>query len=286
MKSTFFDYEFLKDIIGALIGTLTALAIYFLTIRHDRKKQQVLETKLKKEKMIYLDNLIKSFLKNVSGLNEALKTLIAKFEKDPISFHLPEIPVDEASHILNELLKTENLFIAHTEMYGQQKIKNYNNLRIEVSFMLVQSAQIDDMNNRAKQYDFDRKKDVTDIIDKIMETLIGIYDINDSKIPEQFKQDIFNFAVNFEKKLMDRTDLRFYQNEYLLPLSKMLVKFSNDEFIFHIISMIKRALIIMEHIETNNIHHLNQLKLIQEKIEELIIQVTQDSSHIEMKKYI
>jgi hypothetical protein len=285
MKCTFFDYDLLKDILGALIGTLTALGIYFLTIRHDRKKHQLVERKLKTEKMIYLENLINSFINHVSGLNESLMSLITKFENDPITFHLPIMPVDETGVILDELLKTESLFIAHTELFGQEKIKNYNNLRNEVSFFLIQSAQIDDMNIRAKNFDFERKKEMSEMIDNIMGILIRVYDINDAIMPKKFKQEIFQFSINFEAKLEDRTDVKFYKNEYLTPLMQMLLEFSREESILQIISMIKRALITFEHIKANNIQHINTLKQIQMKIDELKTLVTKDSNHIKNKEY-
>jgi hypothetical protein len=286
MKCTFFDYEMLKDIIGALIGTLTALGIYFLTIRHDKKNERDREKKVQIDKLNYLENLIESFINGIDSLNQSLKDLIENFEKDIITFHPPVMAVNESAPILEEYLKSEELFIAYSELLGTEKIKNFNNLRNESSFFLFQKNQIDDMNARAKNFDFERKKEMSQLVDTIMADLTRIYDLPDEDFSQNFKIDLFEFSKEFESNLSDRSDVKIYNDRYLIPLMDKLLPYVHKEYIFQIISRIKKARILFAHIESNNFQHLENLKQIQLKVNDLKKKVINNSEFLKTRKYI
>ena len=76
----FFDVEFIKDVtttlIGASIGTLTAVWIYIRTNKKERKKEKIRIDRERKNKLLYTSNLISSFKSKLEGTIESLDKLI------------------------------------------------------------------------------------------------------------------------------------------------------------------------------------------------------------------
>lgn len=279
---SFFDLEFLKDVttalIGAGIGTITAVGIFIGSNRKERKREQAKNDHESKNRLLYTSNLLESFKTKLDDTLESLSTLISQFKNDPIRFHLPVIGINESSILLNEMLKSEKTFISHNEIFGADSIKHFNNLRNEVAFFEIQMNQLSDMNIRAKDYDFQRKREMMELINHIMRNLINVYDIE--HVTEQNRREIFQFTVDFEKKITDKTDVQFYQEHYLLPLMNLLLPYSDNEIVFGIISQIKSSMIIYQHIEANNKAHLANLENIHNQISKLIMNFETDSKHI------
>src|SRR5690554_3286146 len=172
---SFFDLEFLKDVttalIGAGIGTITAVGIFIGSNRKERKREQAKNDHESKNRLLYTSNLLESFKTKLDDTLESLSTLISQFKNDPIRFHLPVIAINESSILLNEMLKSEKTFISHNEIFGADSIKHFNNLRNEVAFFEIQMNQLSDMNIRAKDYDFQRKREMMELINHIMRNL-------------------------------------------------------------------------------------------------------------------
>lgn len=283
----FFDLDFIKDVttalIGALIGTMTAVCIYIGSNKKEKTKEKELKNRQVKNKLLYTRNLILNFKTKLDDTIQSLENLIKQFENHPIDFHLPVIAINESSSLLAELLKSENTFVSHNDYFGIDRIKNYNNLRNEVAFFEIQMQQLLEMNIRAKDYDFQRKKEMMDITNSIMRELTNVY--NNEKIDDNDKNQIFEFSSNFEQKLSDKTDVKFYYEQYLSPLMGKLMKHNKDKNILSIVNQIKNAMIVYQHIEFNNVAHSKNLQDILEKMYELKGDLEIDSKHILIEDY-
>ncbi len=283
----FFDLEFIKDVttalIGAGIGTITAVGIYIGSNTKERKREKAKNDRESKNRLLYTSNLLESFKIKLDNTIESLSKLISQFKNDPIRFHLPVISINESSSLLNEMLKSEKTFISHNEFFGAKAIKHYNNLRNEIAFFEIQMDQLTDMNIRAKDYDFQRKREFMDLTNHIMRDLINIYDIE--QITKHDRERIFRFTVEFEQKLTDKTDVKFYHENYLIPLMNLLLEHSHDEVVFGIISQIKNSRIVYQHIEANNKAHLTNLDNIYKEMNKLLDNFDTDSKHITNEKY-
>lgn len=283
----FFDLEFIKDVttalIGAGIGTITAVGIYIGSNKKERKKEKAKNDQESKNRLLYTSNLLESFKTKLDDTIESLSKLISKFKNDPIRFHLPVIAINESSSLLNEMLKSEKTFISHNDFFGAEAIKHYNNLRNEIAFFEIQMDQLTDMNIRAKDYDFQRKKEFMELTNHIMRDLINVYDIE--QISQHDREEIFRFSVDFEQKLTDKTDVNFFHENYLIPLMNLLLKHSQDEVVFSIITQIKNSRILFQHIEANNKAHLTNLDNIYRELNKLADNFDADSKHILNEKY-
>jgi hypothetical protein len=284
---TFFDLEFLKDVtttlIGASIGTITAVLIYIGSYKKERKREEAKNDRESKNRLLYTSNLMGSFKIKLDNTIESLSTLLSQYENDPIRFHLPFIAINESSSLLNEILKSERTFISHNEFFGTEAIKHYNNLRNDVAFFEIQMDQLTDINIRAKDYDFQRKREFMELINHIMRDLINIYDA--VQISKHDREEIFRFSVAFEQKLTDKTDVKFYHENYLIPLMNLLLKHSSDEVVFGIISQIKSSRILYQHIEANNKAHYTNLDNIHKEMNKLVDKFDTDSEQILNEKY-
>ena len=281
-KIVFFDLEFIKDVtttlIGASVGTITAVAIYLGTDKKVRLLEKEKSEQESKNRLLYMGHLLLNFKVKLDDTLISLSNLISDFKSDPIKFHLPVFGINESSSLLAEMLKSGETFISHNEHFGAVAVKHYNNLRNEVSFFEIQMNQVLDMNVRAKDFDFQRKKEFMEIVNYVMRDVTNIF--SNENVTEFYKDQLFIFSTKFEERLTDKTDVKMYHDKYLTPLLKMLVTYSHDKNVMVTISQIKNAMIVYQHIQLNNQAHLNNLERIYEEMKKLAVELGIDSKHI------
>lgn len=83
----FFDQDFLKDIISALIGTGTALLVFYLTILWDRKKEKKKSEDDDNNRVRHFSNLVKSSISHAETVTSNLDKMVSEYEKTTLIFN-------------------------------------------------------------------------------------------------------------------------------------------------------------------------------------------------------
>ncbi|KQT17097.1 hypothetical protein ASG31_12160 [Chryseobacterium sp. Leaf404] len=159
----FTDPQFLRNIISAIIGTGTALLIFYLTTKRDKKKDDD-----KKEEEI--NNRISNFvnLLNLSrshALNtiQNLSEMINNYSRNNVEFQLLRFSPNKSFDRLDENLKNENYFQAFAKKYGSDKIPNYNRLTFIIDYFNIQLNNLWEMVEKAQEFDYQRKVNFNDL---------------------------------------------------------------------------------------------------------------------------
>lgn len=134
----FFDNDFFKDLISALIGTGTALLIFYLTLKSDRKKANKEENEQNIRRLDYLSNVPTATKNQAESFITNLEKSIADFETDNLNFHLLTKNPNSSLNRLSEILNNENYFLAYFKKYGKKNLKKYNNISLQVDFFVEQ----------------------------------------------------------------------------------------------------------------------------------------------------
>src|SRR5690606_18859524 len=120
---SFFDSDFFKDLISALIGTGTALLIFYMTLKADRRKAEKDEDEQNKRRLGYLSNVATATKNQAESFITNLKKSISDFESDDLNFHLLTKNPNSSLARLSEILNNENYFLAYFKKYGKQNLK-------------------------------------------------------------------------------------------------------------------------------------------------------------------
>ncbi len=78
---SFFDKDFFKNFFSALIGTGTALLIFYMTLRSDKKKSKEEEEQQNQRRLNYLSNIITATKNQAESFVKNLEKSILTFKK-------------------------------------------------------------------------------------------------------------------------------------------------------------------------------------------------------------
>ncbi|OPB84429.1 hypothetical protein [Elizabethkingia ursingii] len=259
--------EFVKniigDIIGASIGTGTALAIFYLTIRNDKEKEQDRirnESENRNENFI---NLLKSSVLHLVAVDECLSRMINQFDSDIINFPLMEFTPDKSFDRLEEYLGNENYFQSFVYVYG---VNCYNNLTKSIDYFNTQLRNIIPSLEKTRIADYENKIKYKELSKQAIRYIVnlrfdscGINKSNMQVIMNILKE--YNIASNSNNYSL-KFDIAFLTRF----LEEGLGSEINNNRVINILETIKDAYVFFEEIQFQNIVTKENLILIREKM--------------------
>jgi hypothetical protein len=264
---TFFDNDFFKDLISALIGTGTALLIFYMTLKSDKKKSKKDEENQNQRRLDYLSNVVTATKNQAESFIMNLKESIADFDADNIDFHLLTKNPNSSLDRLNELLNNENYFLAYFKKYGKKNAKKYNNISLQVDFFVEQEKQIWEMTKIAQNFDYNRKKSFTQTTNDLMNRTAGLLKID--LLAQQYKERINQIFQDYYQNVGDMTDLSFHYERFIRPtMSNVLIHNVDKPEIIELISEFKNVSNLFNEIKKQNDNHNKSQKAILKSYEE------------------
>ncbi len=82
------DKEFLQNFLSTLIGSGTALLVFYLTIRNEKKKSTELKAQETENRMRNFDNLVSSSISHAEGTIQNLNEIITLYNTNNLDFQL------------------------------------------------------------------------------------------------------------------------------------------------------------------------------------------------------
>lgn len=264
---SFFDNDFFKDLISALIGTGTALLIFYLSIKNDKSKEAENEENQNNQRLNYLVNLAKSSSTQIKTFNGNLLENIQKFKSNNLEFHLIVQNPNKSLERLAEIINNENYFLAYIKKFGLEKTNSYNKISIEVDFFIAVQNQIFEMSKIAQTYDYKRKSDYSLAINKLMNKTASL--TTSDYLSEEYVLIIKSILNNLYTNMQDLTNLEYYYINFLQPvLKEVLVKNMGTTEIMQLVSEFKTTSDLFNEIKIQNDHHRSKIEEIQKTYEE------------------
>lgn len=276
---TFFDNDFFKDLISALIGTGTALLIFYMTLRSDKKKSKEDEENQNRRRLDYLSNVVTATKNQAESFIVNLKKSIVDFDEDNLNFHLLTKNPNSSLDRLNELLNNENYFLAYFKKYGKKNAKKYNNISLQVDFFVEQEKQIWEMTKIAQSFDYNRKKSFTQTTNDLMNRTAGLLKID--LLEQQYKDRINEIFDDYYQNVGDMTDLSFHYERFIRPtMSNVLIHNVDKPEIIELISEFKNVSNLFNEIKMQNDNHNKSQKAILKSYEESLGFFKRDASEL------
>jgi len=261
--------DFLINALGALIGTLTALAIFLLTIKHDRKKEKWNEEKTTSQRLHYFSSIMDSITDTVKKQSDCLKEFFEKQRQDILNIPLITLLPDNDLKRFLELQNHEDYFHAYLRKFGYSSeiVEEYRKFYSLVDFLKAQTDQLQDMLMKSMQFDHERKIRYKNIVENAMDDTARIFSTakQENKISD-FEIFLNQSLLNFYANVVDYSDLNYFQSNFVDPVKFGILKsFSNIDIAVQLASELKKATFIFSEIKMSNNGIADDFEKIHEK---------------------
>lgn len=275
----FFDQDFLKDIFSALIGTGTALLLFYLTILSNRKKEKKKSQEDDNNRIRHFSNLVKSSIGHVETIISNLNKMVSEYEINKLDFQLLRFSPNKSFNRLEKLLKNENYFLSYINNFGESKIKNFNNLSTEVDYFNMQIDQLWSMVEKSQNFDYERKKRIKEQVGELMHLTAWL--TKQPNLLEATDIDKLNsYIKEFYENMKDESDLNYFYEYIRKILENVLIKYINNQTILEYLPKFKDTSVLFREIQLQNNNHKEELKQISETLKSTLGKYKNDASEL------
>lgn len=275
----FLDQDFLKDIISALIGTGTALLLFYLTIKSDKKKEKKKNQEEDRNRIRHFSNLVKSSIVHVETITSNLDDMVSEYEKNNLDFQLLRFSPNKSFNRLEKLLKNENYFLSYVNTFGESKIKTFNNISSEVDYFNMQIDQLWSMIEKSQQFDYKRKKSfkfqVNDLIN-----LTAWFTKQPNLLEASDIEKLNSYIKDFYENIKDETDLNYFYEFIRKVLENVFIKYTSSQIVIEHLPKFRETFFLFREIKMQNDNHKNDLKKISKTLKETLEIYKSDSSEL------
>ena len=260
--TTFFDQDFIKNLVSALIGTGTALIVFYLTIRNDKKKERKLDKEQNKQRLNNFSNLLQSAKKQIESFEKVLQQQIDNFSKDQIEFPQLTYNPDYSIERLKVLIQDENYFFAFTKIH-KNKIAEYNEIGILIDYFIEQEKQVVEMTNRDSETVFKLKKEFSETVYSLFHYKVYSLTFRKDLLNKNYIDKLNDIYNEFYKNLKSQDEMNYYSSDFFKPvLEQVLNKNVANLEILELTHECKKAIILIERIKRQNKTHKGEMEYI------------------------
>lgn len=248
--------DFFIIVFGALIGTLTALVIFLLTVKHDRKKEKERENKTIGQRLHYFSSMVDSINETVIKQSNHLKEFFENQRKDTLNIPLVTLIPDNNLKRFSELQNHEDYYHAYLSRFGydSEVVKEYRNFYSYIDFLKTQNNQFQDMLMKSMQFDYERKARYKNIVEKAMNDSALLF--NSAKKEQRITEfEIFlnETLHNFYNGDVDFYDINHFQSKFVDPIKIEIVKkYRANDIAIQLAGDLKKATYIFTEIKLSN----------------------------------
>lgn len=276
---TFFDQGFFKDVISALIGTGSALLIFYLTLRADKKKEKKKNKEDDQNRLRHFSNLIGSSVGHIESVTANLDEMINAYETNQIDFQLLRFSPNKSLIRLEKLIKNENYFLAYANEFGENKIKTFNNISTKVDYFNMQIDQIWEMVKSSQKFDNERKVRFKEQVNELMNLTAWFTKQPNILSPEDIEM-LNIFIKEFYDNLTNEADLEYFYKYIRRILEKVLIRYVNNQTVLEILPKFRETSALFKEIQLQNIHHKEDLQQISKALKESLESYKRDTKEL------
>lgn len=275
----FLDQDFLKDIISALIGTGTALLLFYLTINSDKKKEKKKSQEEDSNRVRHFSNLVKSSIVHVETITSNLDEMVSEYEKNNLDFQLLRFSPNKSFNRLEKLLKNENYFLSYINTFGESKIKTFNNISSEVDYFNMQIDQLWTMVEKSQHFDYERKNRFKFQVNDLM-NLTAWFTKQPNLLEEEDVEKLNSYIKDFYENIQDETDLDYFHEFIRKVLENVFIKYTNSQLVLEHLPKFRDTSVLFREIKMQNDNHKKDLKKISKTLKETLQTYKSDASEL------
>ena len=255
------ESEFFQNFLSTLIGSGTALLVFYLTLRNDKKKSDKQEKQETENRMRNFDNLITSSISHADGTIKNLSEMISNYENNKFDFQLLRFAPNKSFERLDELLKNEKYFQSYVQKYGVDNIDRYNKISLEIDYFHMQINELWKTIEKAQNFDYERKMKFKEMSSLILNSLAKLTIRIDTGINEIDIDKLSTLLYNFHQKNNENLTLIDLYEFNRKVLNEVLINYYKNLNITDILENIRESSILFDEIYKQiNFHKENIIK--------------------------
>ncbi len=259
LKTFFLDKDFLQDIFSALIGTGTALFIFYITIEADRNKEKRNLKRQTNNRIRNFKNLITSSIIHAETTISNLNEMINNYENDLLKFQLLKFSPNKSFERLDELLKNEDYFQAYSKKYGKENVNTYNSLSLIIDFFHMQINQLWEIIEKSQEFDHNRKVKFNEQSNSIITSIARLPITQNTGISSEDLITLNTYVVDFHEQLPENPTLNYSYEFNLRVLENILIHYIGNPIAMEIIELIRDSSVLFDQIHLQNSAHKDDL---------------------------
>ena len=249
--------DLLNTIIGAAIGTGATIWALYRTFKNDKHREEIKRLEFQKEKIKYLQSLIRSVQ---TGLHEQIlhfKSYAEKIKQNPIELPLlTVIPLNELERIVHKI-DQEDYYHSYLGEFGDNQtiIDEFRDIISTLNYFDGNLTIIKSSLQKSFEFDHERKVSLKNMIEKASDDAAStLIDPEISKAHRDFWDLINNLMLEFHSKKPEKADLQFHHDNFVEPLKQGLLKFTKTlPFAHYLIIQLKNSTVLYFSIQTHNL---------------------------------
>jgi hypothetical protein len=226
--------DLLINAIGAFIGILGALGLYFAQIRRQQR-----------DKLKYVATLLESVIPFAKEQSEFCKTLSDSLQSEPSKFHLLKIQANSDLKRLADKLDQESFFHAYLAKYkrSENTYQSFRTIYSRVDFVDQVIDQLKDYLEKEYISITDKKKSYASYLEDSVEK-VALMTVNPKFQQEKPLLDFLNkILVSYHTNRIDDEDLDYPMDSFIIPTRDFLAtNYSTTPECNEIIVLLKRAI--------------------------------------------
>lgn len=248
--------DLLNAVIGAAIGSGATIWALYRTFKNDKKKEEEKRIQFQKEKLKYLQSLIRSIEAGLRLQIDHFKTYAEKIISNPVDLPLlTYVPLNELDRIVNKI-NQEDYYHSYLGEFGNTQliIDEFRDVISTLNYFDGNLVIIKDSLKKSFDFDYERKISLKGIVEKAMDDAAGLL-INNEILENEndFWEFINTQMIEFHQKTLDRQDLKFYQENFVEPVKLGLLKFAPTIPLAHyLIIQLRNATVLFTSIQEHN----------------------------------
>jgi hypothetical protein len=222
--------SFWENLSGSFLGTITALIIFFLESRREKKKIKNEKRENYRNALIYFKLLLESIVINAHKQINAYEIHAAKIKENPLEFNILQLFItQDVDRILNKF-DQERLFQAYLQEFGNHVdvIKEFKNIISILDYFnsvynqvaKSQETYLNDLNDNLLAY-----KDITE--EEVLKNCVRI--INDIRrnnvqyIKDQLYIAFNDIVSNYHKTSPNPPTIEHIQKSLISPITEYVI---------------------------------------------------------------
>lgn len=263
-------HELIIAIIGSLIVSVATLSAVIITLRHERQKDKLKKKQLQIERLLYFQSLTKNITRELKSQIKSLEIFVSTLESKPLETFplLTQEVLNDLSRIVHEI-KQEKYYHAYLGQLGNSNEKREEFIQIIslLDFFDAVINQIRDSVKRAIEFDYDKRSEYENSLEKVTEALILFQRSGNLSSYPVILSEINNIVEKFVTSTRSPDDIKFPQENYVKPIQeKVLPLFANPQ-IHDLLIQLKKISSIYVKIKNQNLFIADDFKNIKNDLE-------------------
>jgi hypothetical protein len=222
--------DFLNTIIGTVIGSAVTVLTLYLTFRYDKIKDEKKQIQFQKEKIKYLQSLVRSILIDLKSQIGYYKSYGEEIANNPVNLPLLKlvslIELERVVHKINQ----EDYYHAYLGEFGdnQEIVDEFRSIISNLNYF-DEGIKMDKTSlEESMKFDYQRKIKLKSILEKLKDDISSVLINRDIKQHEFQFWEFLNKSMNdFDTKRSEQSDVKFWHENFIQIIKPRLPEFAD-----------------------------------------------------------